>query len=563
MNRMIRGRHLYTLLLVALSVTGAGVILLKNATYGVGLHWDSIRYIAVARSLLAGEGFWSFSGFYAAAPPLYPALLAVTGFLSGFDPHAVAGPLNALLFGLTILVAGHWLRQCCASRWLALWGCLAVTFALPLSYVASLAMSEPAFILFVTLALFHADRFLREGQRAALIWAALFTALACLTRYMGLAFVMALPPLLLLQSGVRLLKKVKHSAIFVLISVFPISLWLLRNMLLGETPFGLRHPPRHTPQEYLDTILTELARWILPSLPSAAQSYGMALAAAALFVLAIAVGFALIRLHREPALWRKWSSFCLCGGFALVYLISVVAVGLIHWVGLQNTRFWAPVYIPLLFALVFLLDRFLIWLRPHPGTRSGAVQPPVIRTYVWGGGGKMRGWLAVVLGILLFIWLGHNIRLTRRAIIGANQGREKGYAAPEVVNNDVVRFMRETQVEGMVFGNEVLYFYIYPDTTNVFRYIPHGGIERVRQIIEDAADDTYLVWFYDFMEGHRYSYGVPELEAIPELEQVAKLDSGVIFRLNREQAKPPHQNETGHSRSAAALESATLTQNTK
>ena len=121
--------------------------------------------------------------------------------LLGFDPHAVAGPLNAFLFGLTIFAAGHWLRQRIASRLLALWGCLAVALAPPLIDIASWAFSEPAFILFVTLALFYMDQYLRDGKRAALIGAALFTALACLTRHIGFPLIIILLLILLLQPG--------------------------------------------------------------------------------------------------------------------------------------------------------------------------------------------------------------------------------------------------------------------------------------------------------------------------------------------------------------------------
>ena len=55
-------------------------------------------------------------------PPLYPAMLAGGG-LFGLDPYAVAGPLNAVIFGLTVLVAGSWLRRRLHSRFLWLWGC--------------------------------------------------------------------------------------------------------------------------------------------------------------------------------------------------------------------------------------------------------------------------------------------------------------------------------------------------------------------------------------------------------------------------------------------------------
>lgn len=513
-------QRLHGLLLVVFAVTGAVVVLLHNVTWGVGLHWDAINYISVADSLLAGEGFVPFSGYRYGWPPLYPILLALTGFLSGFDPHTVAGPLNALLFGLTIFVAGHWLGRRISSRLLALLGCLAVTFALPLTSLASVAMSETAFILFVTLALFHIDRFLRDRQRGALIWAVLFTALACLTRYIGFVLVILLP-LLLLCSNMTLREKIKYGAGFVLISVMPTSLWL--HKAVG----GISAPSqRNTLHRFVNVFLAELTEWILPRLPvdyvplDEGQQRVAMLIAAALFALAVAIGFALIRTYREPGMRRKWIFFCLCGGFALIYLISMYILYEATTnlgIGWGNRRYWTPMYIPLLFALVFCADRLLIWLRKHPA------QLPVIRTFVRLG-----------LGLMLCIWLGNNVRLTIQNIARANEGLMKGYAAPEWVNDDVTRFLREAPVEGRIFGNKLANVYIHVNPVNGVRFLPRR-LEDLKRTVAKAVEGDYLVWFNDSipitvgLEG--YHYGLPELEAMPGLEPVTYLDSGVIFRV--------------------------------
>ena len=543
MNHLITERR-YTLLLAAVAALGAGFVLLRGVTYGVGLNTDSINYISVARNLLFGEGWVDLHGFvYTHWPPLYPILLAAPGLL-GFDPHAVAGPLNALLFGLTIFVAGHWLRQRIASRLLALWGCLAVALALHLTTVASFALSEPAFILFVTLALFYMDRYLRDGKRASLIWAALFIALACLTRYMGFILIITLLPLLLLRPGLPLPEKLKHGAAAVLIPAIPLGLWLMSNLLrtgylVVPTPAFLSTTTLH---RTLNVLFIELAEWILPHpLADEGQWYAVApgataLGVAALLALAAAIGFALIRAYRKPETWRSWSSFCLHGSFALVYpsVIVIIIASDVWWVvtGWGHRRYWAPGYIPLLFALVFLLDRFLIWLRQRPQAGSAA-RRPVIGTFVRGG--------AVVLGILLFIWLGNNVRLNALAVIRANNDEakhlDKGYASPGWAT-DVIRFIREEQLEGTIFTNQTANVYIQTDPVKInVAYLP-GSLERLEQRIEQAVavGDTYLVFFNDTIPvPSPRSYGPPELEAMPELEQVAQLDSGVVFRVNRDQ----------------------------
>ena len=90
---------------VVAAALGAGLVLLRLASYGPSVGPDASNYITAARSLLAGDGLIRLGGSpWVWWPPLYPTMLAGGG-LFGFDPYAVAGPLNAVIFGLTVLVA--------------------------------------------------------------------------------------------------------------------------------------------------------------------------------------------------------------------------------------------------------------------------------------------------------------------------------------------------------------------------------------------------------------------------------------------------------------------------
>ena len=76
----------FTMLLAALSALGVALVMAREITYGVALHWDSIQYIAGARNLLAGEGYSDIWGQPIEAwPPLYSLLLA-TASLGTWDP---------------------------------------------------------------------------------------------------------------------------------------------------------------------------------------------------------------------------------------------------------------------------------------------------------------------------------------------------------------------------------------------------------------------------------------------------------------------------------------------
>ncbi len=263
-----------TLLIVALALLGAGLALARMAAYGPALHWDSVNYVDVARALLAGDGFtqtaWYLFGgdAYAIWPPLYPMLLAGGG-LGVADPYDVAGPLSAISFGLTIFVAGRWMARRLESRLLVAWVCCALALSVPLSRAASAALSEAPFILFATLALVQADTFLRGGgRRSALLWAVAFTALACLTRYLGVALIPVGALLPFLRGGVPLGGRARLAAACALMATAPLALWMLRTALLtGSAARPRDEAVAVSVPETLGRTLEVLSRWAFPGAP--------------------------------------------------------------------------------------------------------------------------------------------------------------------------------------------------------------------------------------------------------------------------------------------------------
>lgn len=175
-------------------------------------------------------------------------------------------------------------------------------------------------------------------------------------------------------------------------------------------------------------------------------------------------------------------------------------------------------YIPLLIALVFALDRLLIWLR-------NAVRLPALKTFASGA-----------IALLLLIWLGDAVKLNRRAIISASQGDGKFAMVPHVVNNDMLQFIQKASAPDKIFINEAYYSYLshlYIHTGRPikdFRFLPQD-LERLPQTVAAAVTGDLLIWFHDpYLP---YSYGLPELEAMPALERIATLQSGVVFRINQ------------------------------
>ncbi len=514
----------FTLLLAAAAALGAGFVLLRQASYGPSMGWDAVNYITAARNLLAGDGLVDLIRPMVSWPPLYPVILAGGGLL-GFDPYAVAGPLNAVIFGLTVLVAGWWLRRHLHSRFLWLWGCLSIALALPLAEVASHAMSESAFILFVTLALTQIDAHLGGGGRASLIRAAAFSALACLTRYMGASVILAVVPLLL---AVRVAprEKMKRIAVYTLIAAAPVGLWMLRNYLLVGLPVGRRDKVFYP----FDFIVDEALRiavhfWWL-----------VGLTAPVLLALVMAACHAFCRRSDRkgtaPAASDvAWGPLRVCGGFALAYLTLLVAAMMAGgtWSGLQ-WRYLAPVYIPLLLAALLLMDGALRYARKAgaAGNRSAPA-----------GRFKRCGALAAVLMSALSLQAAWLVVLHEREIRLWNAGARQAYASPRWRNSESLRYIREAALRGAIWSDAWPVTVLYADSLRRHYALPCEP-DHLRFAWSKAlgSEEAYVLHFSD-------SRGCPQwqddalrshLSREPLLELVAELADGKLYRLRERES---------------------------
>ena len=523
----------FTLVLTALAVLGGALVLARQVAYGVGVAWDSIVYLSAARSLLAGDGFVhvieGVDGIYASWPPLYPMLLAASGLL-GFDPWDVAGPLNAVIFGVTVFVAGRWLRRRIRSRLLVAGACLAVTLAIPLTRAASYAMSDVSFILFATLALMRIDEFLLGGKRTDLGWATVFTALACLTRYIGIAVLMAALPLMLLRPGVALMEKVKQCAAYALISLIPLGLWILRNVMQVGEAFGPRGPTDHTLADSLNSILGDMSKWVI-FLPTTGgvRFVVVLLVGMALLALAAAGGYVVMRSSRRDSPLRGWSSFSIFSGFALIYLVSLTVLGIVmSSVWPLSGRLMAPAYIPLLFAGVFALDKFLVSGRGG-ALRGNALDLPIVRMILRGR--NPVSLLTAVIVVVGSLWLlGHAPRHARDIWL-ANGDLGQGFASSKWIDSEVMRYMRDTSIESPRVVSSVPVAVLYATGVREYVYLSQE-LEAARRKIASASDGDHVVWFRSHTVGYLYDDG--DLRALPELEVVADLADGVIFRVVEE-----------------------------
>ena len=594
----------YTLFLAVLAVLAASLAPAREVNYGPGLQTDSTEYLHAAQNLPAGGGFIVYrGGGYTIWPPLYPLALAAAAGLSGFAPLDVAGPLNAAFFGLTVFAAGRWLRRRLESRFLAAWAAAALALAVPLVDAASWVMSEPLFILVTTLALIHSDNFLTAGKTRSLAAAAAYGALAWQARYIGAA-VPFFVGLLLLCHARRgdWPRRVKQAAVVWLAAGLPMSLWMLRNFLSVGFFSGPRWEYDYPLPEVLRDIGATLWRWLYFELPAIGmqppemlslpprpryeflkQSMG-SLQPPELFSLAggvwaaAAAAAAVYVLLRFP--WKKqtlaaWRPFCISAGFALTYLALFSAAAVLEYSDdVLRPRYAAPVYIPLLTAAAFTLDRLG---RAGRGSRGSASRLP-----------------AAAVAAALCLWTAGQAAPHARRTVRANAGLQDGDVHPGfpacVVASETLCYIRENPLDGTVYANNnLLLLPLYNSGGAAYRglltaadyellYVSYGGAleyqqrtarraaarrkllnprfaaagqERLEARLAAAPDGAWLVWFQDaaWQDG-LLGYGRAYLSVSPRLETVAELADGGVYKVRQD--APPRKNPYRAALEAAA-----------
>ena len=453
----------FTLCLLALAGLGAALALARGLTHGPALHWDSVEYLGVARNLLAGDGFLHFDGsFYDLWPPLYPAALAAAT-LGVFDPLQVAGPLNALCFGLTLFVAGRFLVRRLHSPFLRVWAPVVLALSLPLGEMAWWALSEPLFILLTTLALVRADRYLEHRRTSSLLGAAVFTALAWQTRYLGIALAAAVGLLLLLVSGAPFRRRLRPAALFGLVAGLPTALWLLR---IGSV-VGNRQSVDYASGEILGDLAEGLSGW------AHFDPAGWPLAAAALLLPA---GGALLRGKAAGASSRfssrfSWRPATVFGLFAVLYLglLFVATMTGNTWHGVQ-WRFLVPAYIPLLVVGAVAVDRLFL---AAGGSRAA---PMASGRDGFRGLLTPRRALGGLLALALSLWAGGQVGRTAAALSRATAADlflPGGYSAEPWASSETLRHLREIPVPAAIYSNLTVPAYLHLGPSK--SYYPRGG----------------------------------------------------------------------------------------
>ena len=360
-SSLFRGDSGFSIVLAFVAFLGAAHVLIRTAIYGIRTDTDTPSYIESAESLAEGGGYeWVLW------PPLFSAVLAFFR-LFGVEPAETGRYLNAISFGLIILIAGQWLYRHVRFRLVAVGASVAVMISYPLARISSHVLTETLFILVTLLALVQMESFLSgRTAKTGFFLSIVFSAMAPLTRWIGVTVIFTGIFLILTRRETPARVRWKRSVFYGAASSLPLALWLTRNRIVSDTLTGRRDWA--SGQSYWDTLTQFgdiLYRWAF-----ARQEpgwLGICLWAVAALIVLEAVTPLTSRQTTVVALQKIRGTdnstvrpaFAFAA-FAIVYSIALIVVLPYGSADEVVNRHVSPVYVPAVIAAAVWLDQFLL-----------------------------------------------------------------------------------------------------------------------------------------------------------------------------------------------------------
>ena len=342
------------MLIVVMALLGTAHILVRTWTYGAGIQYDSVLFLSIAENLAAGEGFKTFWGEeFVIGAPFFPAFLALIS-LTGIDPEEAGRLVNAVAFGMVILVSGLWLRRILASSVLPILGAIIILISYPLNDRFSQIMTEPLFILFVVLSLMFIEAFTNgKPSLIILIIAAIFAALSAVTRYPGIVVIgTEFMLLLLLPREKTVIERMRNVVIFGAISSIPLAVVLIRNKITSGTFAGktgeLASQSTQSFMDALGAMVHVFDSWIILE----NVSYPPAWVIYSFLTVSVVLSFVIV-MNKRPIFWYQCLPYAL---FILLYLLFIGTGS--PFISPQNIdeRYILPVLIPVVLVAMITLD---------------------------------------------------------------------------------------------------------------------------------------------------------------------------------------------------------------
>jgi len=470
----------YRIFLFVMALANLIFVLVVIWKFGAGVSSDAVRNLAAADSLLAGKGFLGPLGEqFVYWPPLYPLLLAGSGWMTHLDPFVIAGYLNAALFALNIWLWGWLFYLTFRERPLyAVLGTLAVSFSRSMLMVYANVASEPLFMTFMILFFMAAAVYLRDASPKARWWMFVLAGLAMLQRHPGIAFFLVGGLVVLKREGWRGTARAVPGA---LACITPAMSWALFHTLpLSGGLFGPRRFETMLPLENMRMTLSKMIHWFIPYLRPLEGLFEHPWLAALGSVLLLAI----INRKKDWLAWARaiyqnetlWPSSLFSGVYFLLMAFTVVTAD--HR-GLSSDRYYI-LLLPSLLALSFVTLEHLVLAHINSSRKRAA------------------------FGVLFALWLVYPIYgMGEYLRVAPTEGESSGLNFQnsryfqELPAKQIVQDLIDADPDAVVYSNyaNVIWFYYRPQRIDSLPVLREESSLEAAYPGWPGEADGYILWF--------------------------------------------------------------------
>ena len=488
-------------LLGLVAAIGAAHLLVRSSVHGLLFTWDSMAYLSTAENFAAGNGLreYSYRFFEAWWPPFYPILLAFIN-LFGVSVLEASRFVNIVVFGLIILLTGHWLSRYIKSSSLVIGAAVLIMASHIITQIASYALTDTLFVLLTLLALLKIGAFLDQKEITPYVLSAFFASLASITRYLGLTVILTATILILTDRKFSISERFKYATTYAVVTSIPLSIILGINQIRTGHYTGRRHSTEATLLESIQQVGDTLSLWFYASEPTKrwlisdylflldppgwVSSYLLATTISVLllgfFVLKSNLRFqSILNFDTKKIQIRELAPPLL---FTFVYTTSLIFLTPLATNQAIDFRYLAPVYVPILLLIIFSLEQLL---------RA-----------------KVQGWMLhivklAVTSLIVFSLMIHIDRAVRWNIgtTAIAMGLQGQYVYGYSQNSPIIGYLNSNPINGNVYNNGgINVLYQLTDIPAPVRYIPEGDTEYCLDWVEsiaastDSSDPTYIIY---------------------------------------------------------------------
>src|SRR5690349_15290104 len=192
----------FWIFLLALTVLAIALCSTVTSKYGAGVSSDSTKYLSVAQNLADGNGLVDHKGAPLLSwPPLYSMILAGLNVLTGLDVFVAGWYFNVSLYGLNVFLSGIIFTRVFSEKPLyAYLASLFVFLSISSLRIHSDISSDPFYLTLTLGFLIAVDSYIKKRSYRAFAWMLLFSIVAPLQRYVGLAITVTAEIVILVEN---------------------------------------------------------------------------------------------------------------------------------------------------------------------------------------------------------------------------------------------------------------------------------------------------------------------------------------------------------------------------